>query len=52
MSIETVANSAYELNNCYCVRIPTKKRYINPMVLFNGRPVRLTDIDVTVNENI
>jgi len=38
--------------NTYCVNIPAKKRYINPLVLADNNPKRIADADETTKEKI
>lgn len=47
-----VASSETRLEDRYCVIVPAKKRYINPLVLIQGRPVRISEADSGLAEGI
>ena len=38
--------------NVYSINIPAKKRYINPLVLVNGKPKRIAEADAATKEKI
>lgn len=46
-----IATDKRELNK-YCVNIPAKKRYINPLVIYNGSIKRIADIDEAINKKL
>ena len=50
--ISAVAAADTKVPDIYSVNIPAKKRYINPLVLTNGRPRRISDIDETVRNKV
>ena len=41
----SVFGSEEPVLNKYCISVKGKKRYIVPLVLDNGKPVRITEID-------
>jgi len=50
--ISTVSVSDKKMPNTYCVNIPAKKRYINPLVKVGSSIKRIVDIDEVSKENI
>ena len=50
--ISSVASSEQRLHNRYCVNIPAKKRYINPLVYTRETPKRIMDIDTGIRTEI
>lgn len=50
--LSAISTSMERLNNQYCVNVTAKKRYINPLVLVNNHPSRLTDIDLSIRDEI
>jgi HD superfamily phosphohydrolase len=50
--ISAVAISAERLENQYCVNVPAKKRYIDPLVLMGNTSKRLTEIDSDIRDQI
>jgi HD superfamily phosphohydrolases len=50
--IFAVSTSAEKPENKYCVNISAKKRYIDPLVLVKNNTIRLTDIDMSIRDQI
>jgi len=50
--ISAVAAADTKVPNIYSVNIPAKKRYINPLVLTDQGPQRISDIDEVIREKI
>ena len=50
--LSAVAVSEKQNPNQYCVNILAKKRYINPLVLDNGCPKRISDVHGVIGEKI
>jgi HD superfamily phosphohydrolase len=50
--ISMVAATDKKVPNIYCVNIPAKKRYINPLVLIGTSIKRVADVDEVSKENI
>ncbi|MDF2590436.1 MAG: hypothetical protein K0S41_4279 [Anaerocolumna sp.] len=50
--ISAVATSIEKSENRYSVNVSAKKRYINPLVLVNNTPTRLTDLDIGIRDQI
>lgn len=50
--ISAVLAADTKATNIYSVNIPAKKRYINPLVLTEKGPQRISDIDETIREKI
>ncbi len=50
--ITAVASSAEKPENQYCVNVSAKKRYIDPLVLVNDSAKRLSDIDISIHDQI
>ena len=47
--ISKVSVSGEKLNDRYCVNVPAKKRYIDPLVLTDGGAKRISKLDADVN---
>lgn len=52
MNTSNVYNSKIMLDDKYCINIKTKIRYLNPLVLDNGKVFRISDISKEVNNII
>lgn len=50
--ISAVAAADTKPPDMYSVNIPAKKRYINPLVLTNGQPQRISDTDEIIRDKI
>jgi len=50
--ISSVATTSNKDPNIYCVNVPAKKRYINPLVLIDTKVKRIADVDIMSKENI
>lgn len=50
--ISKIATSEKNEPNVYCVNIPAKKRYINPLVLVDHIPKRIAEVDSTIQKSI
>lgn len=51
-SQKEVYSSHHLLEDVYCRKITAKKRYINPLVLVKGKPIRIKDISKEANQAI
>ena len=40
------------IDNKYCINTITKTRYINPLVLYNNKPIRISEISIRANNLI
>lgn len=50
--LSAISTSLKKPDNQYCVNVSAKKRYIDPLVLERNNAVRLTDIDLSIRDQI
>lgn len=50
--LSDIATSSEKPENQYCVNVPAKKRFIDPLVLINNNAKRLTEIDIGIRDQI
>ena len=49
---DKVYNSKTYIDNKYCINTITKTRYINPLVLYDNKPIRISEISIRANNLI
>lgn len=50
--LSAISTSVKKPDNQYCVNVSAKKRYIDPLVLVKNNAIRLTDIDLSIRDQI